>query len=135
RVLAVDAQVGRAASRVDCGLLQVLEEPSRFASAVAVTEIEGLAMLPGGVGTANKAATLDASLEPVLEAACCQFDLVLVDGGLGSNPVTTRLAAECDGALMLVRLGETTVDSARRLAKSLRIASVNVLGSVVLGSD
>ena len=134
RVLAIDAQCGRAAQRVEQGFIQALEDPSEWRNSVRTTGVDGLSVIPGGVGTTARAAEHDASLKPLLDQACRDYDVVLIDGGAANNPVTEQMAAECDASLVLVRLGETDRRYARQMVDSLSAAKVNVLGCVLAGA-
>ena len=62
---------------------------------------------------------------------CRQFDVVLIDGGAADNPAAEQMAADCDAALVLVRLGETHRRHAQQIIKSLSAAKANVLGCVL----
>ena len=134
RVLAIDAQCGRNSARFDCGLVQALEDPARLDEAVQPTSIDGLSILPGGVGTAANATSADGSFDELLSECSRDADLMLFDGGLASNPATLPMASACDGTIVVVRLGETNAADARRFVKSLRKSGVHVLGSIVVGA-
>ena len=134
RVLAIDAQCGRTAQRIECGLIQALENPAMLLDAIRTTAVDGLSMLPGGVGTVARARSAEWSLQPLLEQSGHDFDLVLIDGGRATNPTTLPMAATCDGVVVFVRLGETDARDARRLVKSLRRTGAKPLGCVLAGA-
>jgi MinD-like ATPase involved in chromosome partitioning or flagellar assembly len=115
--------------------VQVLDDPERLPEAVCETAVEGLEMLPGGFGSAGKARYAGWSLEPLLEQCSSEYDLVLIDGGISNNPMTLPMAAACEAAIVVARLGETDATFARQLVKSLGKTDANVLGCVLVGAE
>jgi Mrp family chromosome partitioning ATPase len=134
RVLAIDAECGRSTQRASCGLREAIEDPGRLLDGVHTTAIDGLSILPGGVGIAARNRSSRWSVAPLLEACRREFDLVLIDGGLAASAATLPLATASDATVLLARLGETDARDARRLVKSLRKDGAKVLGCVLTGS-
>ena len=115
RVLAIDgnlraaelaARLGVQSSRRPGG---VLAGTASWNDAVRPTVMRGLSVLPGGIVAGRQSAGFEPSaLGPLLAEFRKHYRLVLVEAASLLYAETAPLAAWCDGAYLVVRLGWTT---------------------------
>jgi capsular exopolysaccharide synthesis family protein len=97
------------------------------------SEVEGLVILPAGDLPPNPAELLGSHrLQGLLEALLQHMDVVLIDSP-PVLPVTDAavLARNVDGVLLVVDVGETRREVARRAVESLRQVGANLIGVVL----
>jgi hypothetical protein len=70
-------------------------------------------------------------LSAVREASVRNGALVVACDGLHVNPASLPLARACTGVLLVVRLGESRLDSARKTVES--IGRNRIIASITLG--
>lgn len=112
------------------GLTTALLEGKLLADVAAPTRIPGLSVVVSGPLPPNHA-ELSASqrMRDLLEAAARDFDLVLCD----SPPVLSvsdavALSAQCDGVILVVRVGGVSVAAVRRAAEQIDAVKGRILG-------
>jgi len=124
------------------GLSNLLREKGSFKGSpleglVRKTEIEGLHVLPSGPGTASISNLLYSSrMAELLERLRESFDTILIDTPpmlyLADARVLGQLA---DGAILVVRAGLTTRDTALSAKQRLEDDGITVLGTLLNGWD
>jgi capsular exopolysaccharide synthesis family protein len=101
------------------------------------TEISGLHILPSGPGTLSIANLLYSHrMSELLQKLRAEFDMVLIDTPpmlyISDARVLGRLA---DGAILVVRAGQTTRDDAMGAKQRLVDDGIHVLGTILNGWD
>ena len=139
KVLLVDAHVRKPFLHyvfnpsTSAGLTSVLADQSELEQAIFHTEIGRLHVLQGGPPLANAMELLDSqAMNELMAFVTEQYDLVIFDGApvLG-GPDTSALASRCDGVVMLLSSGRTTMDKAAEAKRSLEFAGARIVGAVL----
>lgn len=138
RVLLIDADLRRPSVhalfhlRGDVGLADVLGGEIEGLNALRETFVENLKILPAGPPPANPAELISTPRLPRLLASVRdEFDLVLIDSPpllAVSDPCA--IARHADGLLLVVRLGKTSLVTARRAQDLVSTHGLSVLGMV-----
>lgn len=140
RTLVVDADFGAGSQAKlfgldgGMGLRQVLARKVGADDAIAATEVPGLYVLPAGApDTALQA--LDATVLPeLLRELATRFDRVLVDSPALMAAVDARiLAAVCDGSLLVLRPGSSSVAALQAAQDAVASVAGQVVGTVFRG--
>ncbi len=149
RVLLVDADLhrprlhaifGAPAERGLATLLQMGEAGLRRGAAepfLAATPIANLKLLPaGGEPSAAAEVLCGNSLRPLMESLAEEFDLIVYD----TPPVLsvadpTVLAAQVDGVLLVVRVGQYPRDAIQQAHAELAAVDAKLLGAVLNGVE
>jgi capsular exopolysaccharide synthesis family protein len=139
RVLLVDCDLRRPglSSAIDLGdpigLTSVICGGAALDEAIRPTAVPNLYVLPAGPLPTNPAELADsAQLGELLEECSRRFDRVLLDTSpLLAATDAALVARHCDGVVMVVRAGRTTVDHARSARQTLTSAGATVLGVVL----
>ncbi|MFN7645012.1 MAG: polysaccharide biosynthesis tyrosine autokinase [Burkholderiales bacterium] len=116
------------------GLAAFLSGRVALPSIHAAPGIRNLALIASG-GAAPNAGDLLArpALQALLEHCERQFDVVIVDTPAASEgPDAKVTAAQCGGAVVVVRQDHTPLENVAQLVKSLKSATVTVVGTVLL---
>jgi protein-tyrosine kinase len=119
------------------GLTTALLEGKTLADVAAPTVVPGLSVVVSGPLPPNHA-ELSASkrIRDLLEAAARDFDLVICD----TPPVLSvsdavALAAQCDGVILVVRVGGTSSGVVRRAAEQIDAVKGRILGVLLNRAD
>ncbi len=138
RVLLIDADLRRPTvhtlfrTAADVGLVDVLAGEVDGLNAVRDTFVDNLRVLPAGRPPINPAELLASPRLPQLfRAMRDEFDLVLIDSPpllAVSDP--SAIARQTDGVLLVVRLGKTSLITARRARDLIQTHGLTVLGMV-----
>jgi Mrp family chromosome partitioning ATPase len=110
--------------------------PAATATASPPVSQGELAVVPAGLQGGDLTASLASGhFRGTLEAAVNAYDTVIVDSSpLLASADVLPLLSEVDGVLVVTRLGNSSMDSARRLLAAVRGApNANLLGIVVNG--
>jgi protein-tyrosine kinase len=116
------------------GLAAFLSGRVALPSIHAAPGIRNLALIASG-GSAPNAGDLLArpALQALLEHCERQFDVVIVDTPAASEgPDAKVTAAQCGGAVVVVRQDRTPLENVAQLVKSLKSATITVVGTVLL---
>jgi protein-tyrosine kinase len=116
------------------GLAAFLSGRVALPSIHAAPGIRNLALIASG-GAAPNAGDLLArpAFQALLEHCERQFDVVIVDTPAASEgPDAKVTAAQCGGAVVVVRQDHTPLDTVSQLVKGLKSATVTVVGTVLL---
>jgi len=143
RVCMVDSDLRRPALHQlfglenDRGLTTALVEELPFAEVAQRTHIPNLWLLPSGVMPPNPAELVGSRrMRELLAAASSTFDLVVCD----SPPVIAvsdgvALAAQCDGVILVVRVGTVSHEVLRRVADQIEAVKGKILGVLLNSVD
>lgn len=143
RVVLVDCDMRRPrlhqvfGTQRDSGVTTALLAHSTLESAIQVTEIPNLSVLPTGPLPPNPAELLHSeSFDKLLTALAERFDNVVIDSP-PIAPVTDAaiLSTRVDGTVLVVRAHETRKDVARRAVRSLRDVGGRIVGTVFNAVD
>ena len=99
---------------------------------VSPDNLPDLHILPAGPPSRRAADLMARGLEEVLEQACAEYDLVVLDGPplLGfAEPL--QMSTIVDGVIIVTRAGETSRNAVASVLSSLRRVRANVLGIVL----
>ena len=99
---------------------------------VSPDNLPDLHILPAGPPSRRAADLIARGLEEVLEQACAEYDLVVLDGPplLGfAEPL--QMATIVDGVIIVTRAGETSRKAVANVVTTLRRVRANVLGIVL----
>jgi protein-tyrosine kinase len=119
------------------GLTTALVEDLPFDEVAQPTHIPNLWLLPSGVLPPNPAELVGSRrMRERLEAASASFDLVVCD----SPPVIAvsdgvALAAQCDGVILVVRVGTVSHEVLRRVAEQIEAVKGKILGVLLNSVD
>lgn len=119
------------------GLVEVLAGMEPLESCIRPTPVDGLSLITSGALPPNPSELLGGDrMREILDKAAQEFELVIVD----APPVLVAgdasiLGAMCDGAVVVIRAGETHRDAARAAVKQLRTVGTRVLGAVLNDPD
>ena len=97
------------------------------------TAFPNLAVMPAGVGDEDSVELLNSQRMPDLLAALAKdFDVVLIDTPPALHMVDTRIMArECDGVILVVRAGITTLDEAANARDLFDRDGVHLVGTIL----
>ncbi len=97
------------------------------------TAFPNLFVLPAGEGDEDSVELLNSQRMPELLAALAkQFDVVLIDSPPALHMVDTRIMArECDGVILVVRAGVTTLDEAANARDLFDRDGVHLVGTIL----
>ncbi len=138
RVLLIDADLRRPTVHhlfrvpADVGLVDVLHGEIEGLTAIRDSFVENLQILPAGQPPANPAELLASPrLSALLKIVRDEYDLVLIDSPpllAVSDPCA--IARKTDGLLLVMRLGKTNLNTARRARDMIASLGLNNLGLV-----
>ena len=115
------------------GLSNVLTSECDWQSLlVSPDNLPDLHILPAGPPSRRAADLMARGLEEVLEQACAEYDLVVLDGPplLGfAEPL--QMATIVDGVIIVTRAGETSRKAVGNVLSTLRRVRANILGIVL----
>mgnify|MGYP001161868805 CR=1 FL=1 len=119
------------------GLTTALVEGLSFAEVAQPSQIPHLSILTSGPLPPNPAELVGSHrMRDALQAATESFDLILCD----SPPVmavgdAAALAAQCDGIVLVIRVGKTTHDIIRRVVDQIEAVKGRILGVLLNRAD
>jgi len=119
--------------RKEHGLADVLAGKKRLDSCFKSSPIENLKILTSGGIIDNPTELFNSSrLKEMFQEIKFYFDAVIVDSP-PVNPVTDALilAPEMDGAIMVIKAGQTPREVVRRATELMRSSGLNILGAIV----
>jgi|GEM_PF-6721703 len=114
------------------GLSEGLDRLADWHESLSPTAHRGLHVLPSGAGIPREATSARAAATLVQQFKR-RYALTLVDAGSVGLPLAERLAAACDAAYVVVRLGFTPPEEATAAVATLQRRGARVLGCVVTG--
>lgn len=115
------------------GLTSVLTKRNKLEDCIQETEVENLAVLTTGPIPPNPAELLGLpAMKEMLDQALETYDMILID----SPPVLVVTDAQilanlCDGTILVVKSGETSIEAAVKSKEMLLAASAKLLGTVL----
>jgi len=119
------------------GLTTALVEDLPFAEVAQATHIPNLWLLTSGALPPNPAELVGSRrMRELLEAASSTFDLIVCD----SPPVIAvadgvALAAQCDGVILVIRVGTVGHEVLRRVAEQIEAVKGKILGVLLNSVD
>lgn len=115
------------------GLSDVLSGQRDWQSAVVTPEgMPGLDVLPAGAVSRRAADLLTRGLEPILEEAGRQYELIILDAPpLLGFPEPLQMAAAADGVIIVARAGKTSRRGVSSVISTLNRVRANVVGLVL----
>ena len=119
------------------GLTSALLEGASLADVARPTRVAGLSLVTSGPLPPNPAELVGSRrMRELLEHATADFDLVVCD----SPPVIAvadgvALAAQCDGVILIVRVGMVAHDVIRRAAEQIQAVKGKILGVLLNDVD
>jgi capsular exopolysaccharide synthesis family protein len=143
RVLLVDADLRRArlhtlfGERREPGLTQLIIRSAEPAGVVRSTAVDGLTLLTAGKLPPNPSELLGSdALRSLLDGFREAYEIVIID----SAPVLVAtdaavLGKVVDGALLVMRAGQTERDAAQEALRQLSVVGVRILGAVLNDPD
>jgi len=118
----------------DHGLVDVLTGNAPWDDVVRKTGLARLSVLPGGrFLTADGSPPENVNLGGLLDALRLRYRLILVDAASLLHPEVAPLGRLCDGAYLIVQLGQTPRGAARQAAGVIRRCGGHMLGCVLTG--
>ncbi|WP_164667375.1 CpsD/CapB family tyrosine-protein kinase [Virgibacillus doumboii] len=116
------------------GLTDVLHEHATLDEAVYATGIGKLDILTSGSMTFNPGEVLgNEIMTRMLQGAGVAYDTVLIDSPAVLQSTETRvLANQCDGVVLVLTRGKTTMDKAAEAGKVLELSLANLVGSIII---
>lgn len=118
------------------GLRQVLARRVAVDAAIAATEVPGLYVLPSGSADTGLQALDATALPDLLRELAARFDRVLVDSPALMAAVDARiLAAVCDGSLLVLRPGASSVAALQAAQDAVASVAGQVVGTVFRGGS
>jgi capsular exopolysaccharide synthesis family protein len=136
-VLLIDADLRNPSllpeTREKVGLAGLLTRQGDAHSAIMLTEIMNLSLLPAGPSTPNPATLLAGTgLRDLIEQMGHRFDVIVVDGppvlGLADAPL---ISSVCDATILIIEAGKTRRTVAANSIARLRMAGANVTGGIL----
>jgi capsular exopolysaccharide synthesis family protein len=119
------------------GLTGTLTKKSNLDQAISATDVENLSVLTSGPIPPNPAELLGSkAMQELLEVAKANFDIILID----TPPVLAVtdagiLGHHSDGTVLVVKANSTVKEDVLRAKELLVKASVNLIGTVLTGSE
>jgi Mrp family chromosome partitioning ATPase len=126
------ALANRLGIRADQGLADALATGADLGELVRKTSVDGLSVLPWGRPPAAGFSLDPAKLDPVLQSLRRQFRLVLLDAPCVMHPAIAPISRLCDGTYLLVKLGRTGRNAARRAVRLVDRCGGRPLGCVLV---
>lgn len=124
------------------GLTDLLREKTSLKESPLValarpTSVEGLSLVPAGPGTTSIANLFYSErLSELVVRLRCDFDTILIDTPPICHLSDARLIGRVvDGAILVVRAGETTRDEALAAKRKLQDDGIPLLGTILNGWD
>lgn len=121
----------------DLGLTSLVEGQTTLSAAIHKSQVQGLSVLTAGPIPPNPSELLhSAAFGRLKDDLLKQFDWVLFDSPpMGAVTDAAILASQLDGALLVVRAGQTTLHSIVGARKQLNSVSAPLLGAVLNDID
>jgi Mrp family chromosome partitioning ATPase len=117
-------------------LPDVLDGAADWSAAVQTTAHQGVSLLPGGTGIQGRGSGRNApGAGRLLRDLAGHYDLVVVDAPSLAHRGTVQLAAVCDAAYLVVRLGDGSPRMLREAAQVLHCNGGRLLGCVAIDSE
>ena len=115
------------------GLTEVIVGSTPLAEAVNQTEVPNLFVLGSGQFPPNPSELLGSpAMRAVLEQAKAQFDVILFDSPpLLAVTDAAVLSTMVDGSILVIRMGKTAREAARRALSQLRAVHARILGTLL----
>ncbi len=115
------------------GLPEVLAGTASWHDVVRPTVMRGLSVLPGGILAGGQSAGFEPSaLGPLLAEFREHYHLVLIEAASLRHAEAAPLAAWCDGAYLVVRLGWTTQRAIREAAAAIQQCQGRLRGCIAV---
>jgi capsular exopolysaccharide synthesis family protein len=136
-VLLIDADLRNPSllpeTREKVGLAGVLTRQGNVDSAIMLTEILNLSLLPAGPATPNPATLLaGTAFRDLVRDMGERFDVIVIDGppvlGLADAPL---ISSVCDATILIIEAGKTRRTLAATSISRLRVAGANVMGGIL----
>jgi tyrosine-protein kinase Etk/Wzc len=116
----------------DFGLRTVVVEQVELEDAITPTQIDGLDLLPRGMGEPPYDQVLEQGLMKIAAVLGDYYDHIIVDAPPVLSLSTSAIVGRVAGAsIMVVRTDELTVDDMKAAVKRLKLAGVNINGCLV----
>ncbi len=117
-------------------LPDVLAGAAAWAAAVQATAHERVSLLPGGTDVQGRGPGRNVQcLCQLLRELAGHYELVVVDGSSLAHPGSVQVAAVCDAAYLVVRLGEGSPRLLREAVRVLQFNGGRLLGCVVIDAE
>lgn len=115
------------------GLSDVLAGKERFEEAVYHTEIGRLDLLTSGLPPSNPSELLGSdAMKELLDVALKSYEAVLIDSyGVIDVTDTKVLAKKCDGVVLVIQNGKTSVEKASEAKKELEFTRAKLIGVIL----
>ncbi len=127
---ALGSRLGVEASR---GLTDVLSGAASWRDVVRRTVVPGVDVVPAVPFSTPAGPPPDRlNLRPLLAEARGEYGMILVHAASLRYPEVVRIARDCEGAYLVVRLHATSRRTLRQAGPILRRAGANVLGCIVV---
>lgn len=136
-VLLIDADLRNPSllpeTRAKVGLASVLTRQGDVDSAIVLTEVPNLSLLPAGPSSPNPANLLaGTALRDLIRQMGDRFDVIVIDGppvlGLADAPL---ISSVCDATVLILEAGKTRRTIAGASIARLRVAGANVMGGIL----
>ncbi len=115
----------------DTGVAESLRGEVDWRKSVSSLSFKHVSFLAAGSGKAKNVAEISPNLATLLHQAKQDYQFVLIDAGYCNAPMPQILGRCCDLTYLLVELGQTDIDQARRSVQKLRTAGSRVMGCIV----
>ncbi|WP_077623701.1 CpsD/CapB family tyrosine-protein kinase [Sediminibacillus massiliensis] len=117
----------------DCGLTNVLMKNAALDRAIKKTGIGKLDILPCGNSVNNPAELLTSDwMSSILRQVSESYDIVLIDAPDVLHTTETRVLANyCDGVVLVLTKGKTTLEKAIKARKVLELAHAELVGAII----
>ncbi|MED1205190.1 CpsD/CapB family tyrosine-protein kinase [Heyndrickxia acidicola] len=114
------------------GLTDILNNKSAFYEAVHHTGIAGLDILASGRMYSNIGTQLDSNrMQSILNSTLHAYDVILIDSHSILDLTDTKLlASQCDGVVLVLKKGKTSLSKAAQTRKVLEFAKANLVGVI-----
>ncbi|MFD1040599.1 CpsD/CapB family tyrosine-protein kinase [Virgibacillus byunsanensis] len=117
----------------DVGVTNILEEKVSLEEAIYHTGIGKLDILTSGSTIYNPAEVLgNEVMTQVLKAVSMTYDTVLIDAPTILESTETRiLANQCDGVVLVLKRGKTSLEKADEARRVLELSQANLVGAII----
>jgi capsular exopolysaccharide synthesis family protein len=114
------------------GLVDALTGKISFYEAINHTNIARLDVMTSGLVTFNPIELMESGMiEELLKKAMKSYDVVLLDSNSILEVAETKLLASlCEGVILVVRNGKTTLEKAKETKRILEFVKANIVGIV-----